>query len=117
MLLVTMVQQPKQLLDFVEYFLAQLLFQQLAQLQFVVSIIVRVQNDGLDHKKSNLGKSLGTFRFIWWQKIQIWYLFFSDCTAPFIVNIVTDATADAIAATAAAPARGVCLEYRQIPCT
>ena len=45
------------------------------------------------------------------------YIFFSDCTAPFIVNIVTDATADAIAATAAAPARGVCLEYRQIPCT
>ena len=59
-LLVTMVQRLKQLQDFVEYFLAQLLFQQLAQLQFVVSIIVRVQNDGLDHKKSNLGKSLGT---------------------------------------------------------
>ena len=38
-LLVTMVQRLKQRLDFVEQNLAQLLFQQLVQLQFVVSIV------------------------------------------------------------------------------
>jgi len=39
-----------------------------------------------------------------------------DCTAPFIVNIVTDQALDTVAATAALPSRGVCLEYQQIPC-
>jgi len=35
-----------------------------------------------------------------------------DCTAPFTVNVVTDAAAD----TAAINSRGACLEYRQLPC-
>jgi len=38
-----------------------------------------------------------------------------DCSAPFIVQIFTDAIAG-IAPTAAAPARGLCLEYKQKPC-
>ena len=54
--------------------------------------------------------------------------FFLDCTAPFIVGIVTDAIPgndanDQVEAEAApVPAmglktqRGVCLEYKQIPC-
>lgn len=42
-----------------------------------------------------------------------------DCTAPFSVQIVTDALADI--GTAAGPntvdnSRGVCLEWTQIPC-
>ena len=41
---VYMVQRPKQLLDFVEYFLAQLLFQQLVQLPFVVSTLISLIN-------------------------------------------------------------------------
>jgi len=39
-----------------------------------------------------------------------------DCTAPFIVDVFTDATIDGVAPTAAAPARGLCLEYQQLPC-
>ena len=37
-----------------------------------------------------------------------------DCTAPFNVQIVTDALADP--QSAARINRGVCLNYRQIPC-
>ena len=40
----------------------------------------------------------------------------TDCTAPFEVSIVTDATTDGTAATIAGSIRGVCLEYTQIPC-
>ena len=40
----------------------------------------------------------------------------ADCTAPFIVDVFTDATIDGVAPTAAAPARGLCLEYQQLPC-
>merc|ERR1712110_1057886 len=46
-----------------------------------------------------------------------------DCTAPFTVDIKTDAkgdegaTAAAAAATAAPGSRGVCIEYTQIPCS
>ena len=40
----------------------------------------------------------------------------TDCTAPFEVSIVTDATTDATAGTIAGSNRGVCLEYTQIPC-
>ena len=39
--------------------------------------------------------------------------FVCDCSAPFIVDIYTDAIADDATATS----RGVCLEYRQIQCT
>ena len=34
------------------------------------------------------------------------HLFFSDCTTPFQVSVVTDATADAIAATIASSNKG-----------
>ena len=43
-------------------------------------------------------------------------LLIADCTAPFIVDVFTDATIDGVAPTAAAPARGLCLEYQQLPC-
>jgi len=39
-----------------------------------------------------------------------------DCTTPFQVSVVTDATQDAIAATIASSNKGVCLEYTQEPC-
>jgi len=39
-----------------------------------------------------------------------------DCTAPFTIDIFTDATIDGVAPVAAAPARGLCLEYQQLPC-
>ena len=41
---------------------------------------------------------------------------FSDCTAPFIAQIVTDATAGAGADPETFVQRGICLEYKQIPC-
>ena len=41
---------------------------------------------------------------------------FSDCTAPFIVQIVTDAVPGAGDQMATKVQRGVCLEYKQIPC-
>ena len=41
---------------------------------------------------------------------------FSDCTAPFIAQIVTDATTGAGADAATFVQRGICLEYKQIPC-
>ena len=40
------------------------------------------------------------------------YPLISDCVPPFNVQIYTDASAYAIAATQ----RGVCLEYEQVPC-
>ena len=40
----------------------------------------------------------------------------SDCTAPFEVNIQTDATTDTDTANDQRTNRGVCLEYTQIPC-
>lgn len=39
-----------------------------------------------------------------------------DCTAPFIAQIVTDATAGAGADPETFVQRGICLEYKQIPC-
>lgn len=39
-----------------------------------------------------------------------------DCTAPFTIDIFTDATIDGVAPAADAPARGLCLEYQQLPC-
>merc|ERR1711971_1377370 len=39
-----------------------------------------------------------------------------DCTTPFEVSVVTDATADAIVTTIANGDVGVCLEYTQEPC-
>ncbi|TRY75607.1 hypothetical protein TCAL_15568 [Tigriopus californicus] len=40
-----------------------------------------------------------------------------DCTKPFRVDIVTDAVADVTAGTDnTRQSRGLCLEYRQIPC-
>ena len=44
-------------------------------------------------------------------------IFFSDCTAPFVIEIYTDATNDGTAAAANTEARGVCFEYTQVPCT
>ena len=41
----------------------------------------------------------------------------ADCTAPFTVQIVTDAIAGAVAPAAILPGRGVCLEYQQLPCS
>ena len=41
----------------------------------------------------------------------------ADCTAPFTVQIVTDAIAGAVAPAAILPGRGVCLEYTQLPCS
>lgn len=38
-----------------------------------------------------------------------------DCTAPYVVNFHTDATADGDAANAPA-SRGICLDYMQVPC-
>ena len=43
------------------------------------------------------------------------YEIFLDCTQPFRVQIYTDATV-AIAVTAATQQRGLCLEYKQLPC-
>ena len=39
-----------------------------------------------------------------------------DCTPPFEVSIVTDATTDGTAATVANMNRGICLDYHQEPC-
>ena len=39
-----------------------------------------------------------------------------DCTAPFEVGVITDATTDGMAATTASHNSGVCLEYTQEPC-
>ena len=39
-----------------------------------------------------------------------------DCTAPFEVGVITDATTDGTAATTASHNSGVCLEYTQEPC-
>jgi len=39
-----------------------------------------------------------------------------DCTAPFIVQIVTDNTPGAGDMMAMFVQRGVCLEYKQVPC-
>lgn len=41
------------------------------------------------------------------------YLTFTDCTAPFQVTVVTDATADATAVLS----KGLCLDYVQTACT
>ena len=43
-------------------------------------------------------------------------LFFTDCTAPFTVGVVTDAIDEADNSAPAVGARGICLEYTQIPC-
>ncbi len=40
-----------------------------------------------------------------------------DCTPPFEVSVVTDATQDATASTIADSNKGVCLEYTQEPCS
>jgi len=40
-----------------------------------------------------------------------------DCGPPFEVRFVTNAIAEAKSATAGVFNRGVCLEYRQLPCT
>ena len=39
-----------------------------------------------------------------------------DCTAPFEVGVITDATTDGMPATTASHNSGVCLEYTQEPC-
>jgi len=39
-----------------------------------------------------------------------------DCTSPFEVSVVTDASQDAIASTIASSNKGVCLEWTQEPC-
>jgi len=39
-----------------------------------------------------------------------------DCTTPFIVQVYTEDTVAAIAPAAGAEARGLCLEYQQLPC-
>ena len=39
--------------------------------------------------------------------------FFLDCLPPFVVEIKTDNTADAIAGQVQ---RGLCFDYKQIPC-
>jgi len=40
-----------------------------------------------------------------------------DCTSPFTVGIVTDAGDDTDNSAPAVGARGLCLEYTQVPCT
>ena len=59
---------------------------------------------------------------------KVFFILFLDCTAPFIVGIVTDdspgddandqveAAAGAVPAMGLKTQRGVCLEYKQIPC-
>lgn len=42
--------------------------------------------------------------------------FMLDCSAPFVVEIYTDATNDGSAPTAAAPSQGACLNYKQVAC-
>ena len=42
--------------------------------------------------------------------------FFTDCTAPFTVGVVTDAIDETDNSAPAVGARGLCLEYTQIPC-
>ena len=56
-----------------------------------------------------------------WQIFSVVFHFiFLDCTAPFIVGIVTDAVpgaGDQVANDMGMKVqRGVCLEYKQIPC-
>ena len=46
----------------------------------------------------------------------IFVIFITDCTAPFTVGVVTDAIDETDNSAPAVGARGLCLEYTQIPC-
>ena len=58
----------------------------------------------------------GQFLPIFGQCILRPFTFFTDCTAPFTVGVVTDAIDEADNSAPAVGARGICLEYTQIPC-
>ena len=43
-------------------------------------------------------------------------LYFADCSQPFIIDFVTDATSDDTDGTNAVISAGICLDYTQVKC-